>query len=246
MSKIDWQVRLGLTLIVASIIVYGFHFLIFDDLHHILIYLIGDIGFLPIEVLIVSLIIHRILSARERKIRLEKLNMVIGAFFSEVGIWLLAFFSDFDPSLSKIKQNLIVSNDWNEEEFLRVEKLLKIYSYTVDMGKINLKDLASYLVDKRDFMLRLLENPTLLEHESFTELLRAVFHLTEELENRKSLKNLPESDVEHLQGDIVRAYGLLVVEWLDYMRHLKENYPYLFSLAMRTNPFDTHASPIVR
>jgi hypothetical protein len=26
------------------------------------------------------------------------------------------------------------------------------------------------------------------------------------------------------------------------MRHLKKEYPYLFSLAVRTNPFDEHAS----
>jgi hypothetical protein len=26
---------------------------------------------------------------------------------------------------------------------------------------------------------------------------------------------------------------------------MKENYPYLFSFAMRTNPFDEQASPIV-
>ena len=29
------------------------------------------------------------------------------------------------------------------------------------------------------------------------------------------------------------------------MAHLKENYPFLFSLAMRTNPFDQKATPIV-
>jgi hypothetical protein len=32
---------------------------------------------------------------------------------------------------------------------------------------------------------------------------------------------------------------------LDYMKYMKENYPYLFSFAMRTNPFDREASPIV-
>jgi hypothetical protein len=26
------------------------------------------------------------------------------------------------------------------------------------------------------------------------------------------------------------------------MKHLRDNYPYLFSLAMRTNPFDPHTS----
>jgi hypothetical protein len=29
------------------------------------------------------------------------------------------------------------------------------------------------------------------------------------------------------------------------MKHLQDNYPYLFSLAMRTNPFDPKASPEV-
>jgi len=48
-----------------------------------------------------------------------------------------------------------------------------------------------------------------------------------------------------LLGDVRRAYGLLASEWLSYMKHLRDNYPYLFSLAMRTNPFDPQASPEV-
>jgi len=47
-------------------------------------------------------------------------------------------------------------------------------------------------------------------------------------------------------GTSQRVYGLLVPEWLAYMKHLKKNYPYLFSLAMRTNPFDADASVVVR
>ena len=85
----------------------------------------------------------------------------------------------------------------------------------------------------------------MLEHESFTQLLRAVFHLTEELESRGKMTGLPESDYAHLAGDMKRVYILIVREWLDYMEHLKTNYPYLFSLAMRTNPFDRDASPVV-
>jgi hypothetical protein len=30
------------------------------------------------------------------------------------------------------------------------------------------------------------------------------------------------------------------------MRYLKRSYPYLFHLAMRTNPFDQTASPVIR
>ena len=94
-------------------------------------------------------------------------------------------------------------------------------------------------------MTRLLENPVLLEHETFTELLRAAFHLFEELDFRTNIASLPQADMGHIRTDMERMYGLLISEWLDYMKYLKENYPYLFSLAIRTNPFDSKATPVI-
>jgi len=70
----------------------------------------------------------------------------------------------------------------------------------------------------------------------------AVTHLTEELSLRKDLSKCTDSDLGHLQGDMKRAYVILVYEWLEYMEHLKNKYPYLFSLAVRMNPFDPNAS----
>jgi len=244
-KRFRWQILLGLSLIALAIIFYLLHYAIFRDPHHIFLYLIGDIAFVFIEVLLVTLIIHQVLSMREKRNRLEKLNMVVGAFFSEVGTRLVAYFSDFDPKLDKIRKELVVTDDWSEKEFSSVSKRLKNYDYGVEIEKVELEDLANFLMGERDFLLRLLENPTLLEHESFTELLRAVFHLTEELANREDLSQLPDTDYHHLAGDIKRVYVLLVHQWLDYMKHLKDNYPYLFSLAMRANPFDQDASTIV-
>ena len=246
MKSSRWQIILGAVLVALAAIVYVIHYLIFRDPHHIFIYLIGDIAFVFFEVLLVTLIIHRLLTEREKRSRLEKLNMVIGTFFSEVGTELLDFFSNSDPDLEAIRGELVVEKDWSEQDFERVNKKLRNYSYGVEIGRLSLDELGRFLGLKRDFLLRLLENPNLLEHESFTELLRAVFHLTEELANREDLKDLPDSDYQHLAGDVKRAYSRLVHEWLDYMKHLKDNYPYLFSLAMRTNPFDREASPIVK
>jgi hypothetical protein len=246
MKRISWQIILGLSLIVLSVFFYLIHYAIFRDPHHIFLYLIGDIGFVFIEVLLVTLIIHQLLSMREKRARLEKLNMVIGAFFSEVGTRLLTYLSDLDPKLDRIRKELIVTTDWSDQEFSRVSKRLRNYDYGVEIQEVELEYLRSFLMEKRDFLLRLLENPNLLEHESFTELLRAVFHLTEELEGRESIRQLPDPDYEHLARDIKRAYILLVHQWVDYMKYLKDNYPYLFSLAMRINPFDQGASPIVK
>ena len=246
MKRISWQVILGLSLILLSIFFYLIHYAIFRDPHHIFIYLIGDVAFVFTEVLLVTLIIHQLLSMREKRARLEKLNMVIGAFFSEVGTRLITYFSDFDPKLDKIREELIVTTGWSEQDFSSVSKRLKNYDYEVEIQKVELEYLGGFLMEKRDFLLRLLENPNLLEHESFTEVLRTVFHLTEELQSRESISQLPDTDYDHLSGDIKRAYVLLVHQWVDYMKHLKDNYPYLFSLAMRTNPFDQSASPVVK
>ena len=131
-------------------------------------------------------------------------------------------------------------------EFSKISKRLKNYNYGIETQKVNFIDLRSFLIEKNYFLLRLLENPNLFEHEAFTDLLRAIFHLTEELVARKDFGKLPISDFNHLAGDIKRAYILLVHQWLEYMKYLKNNYPYLFSLAMRTNPFDQEVSPVVK
>ena len=246
MKKLNWQIVFGLSLIFLSAVLYFAHYTIFRDAHHIFIYLIGDIAFVPIEVLLVTLIIHRLLSVREKRNRLKKLNMVIGAFFSEVGTRLLRTFSDFDPNAGTMKSNLVMVSNWSDKDFSLMSKRLQGYDYTIDSKKGDLEELKKFLTGKREFLLGLLENPNLMEHESFTDLLWAVFHLIEELDFRENVNRLSRGDYGHLSNDIKRAYRLLVYEWLVYMKHLKDNYPYLFSLAIRTNPFDPNASVEVR
>jgi hypothetical protein len=247
MKKNIWNHRviLGLFLVFLSVLFYGLHYVLFRDIHHIFIYFVGDVAFVFIEVLLVTLIIHQVLSDREKRTMLKKLNMVIGAFFSEVGISLLKYFRNFDQNAEKISKHLLVAEEWSIEHFEQMQKVLKNHDSQIDPHAGDLESLQNFMVDKRSFLLRLLENPNLLEHELFTELLWAVFHLGEELSHRTRISKLPDSDYAHLAGDIKRAYGLLVREWLSHMEHLKNEYPYLFSLAVRTNPFDPNASPEV-
>jgi hypothetical protein len=173
------------------------------------------------------------------------LNLLIGAFFSEVGMKLLVRYSRLDPEIDEIRHDLIVTGEWTDAAFKRVNFALQEREYRIDMERANLKELREFLFKRRDFLLRLLENPMVFEQEQFTEALRALFHLTEELGYRGSIENLPDTDLEHLANDMKRSYRLMTMEWLDYMQYLKESYPYLFSLAMRTNPFDKYASPVV-
>ena len=186
------------------------------------------------------------LARRDQQLRMNKLNMVIGVFFSEVGLRLLKFFSAGDPCLEDIRGKLIVTGKWTDQEFRKVSADIRACGFRLRMESMDLPALRMFALEKRDFLVRLLENPVLLEHESFTELLRSVFHLAEELAYREDVSALPPSDLGHLAFDIRRAYMLLVSEWLDYMKHLKTHFPYLFSLALRTNPFDRQAGVVVR
>jgi hypothetical protein len=139
-----------------------------------------------------------------------------------------------------------VSDTWSDEDFACAFEALNHHGSGIDSRTLDLPDLKRFLASQRHFMLTFFENPQIIEHEGFTPLLQAVFHLAEELAARDQFLNLPASDYVHLSGDINRVYGLLIAEWMTYMHHLKKHYPYLFSLAMRTNPFDAHASAIVR
>lgn len=49
------------------------------------------------------------LAKREIESLMKKLNMVIGIFFSEVGLQLMAFFAGSDREVERIKSNLLVS-----------------------------------------------------------------------------------------------------------------------------------------
>lgn len=242
----NWQILLVIFLITLSLVFYEIEYLVFGDPRHIAMYFLQDLAFVFVEVLLVTIVIHRLLAFREKRALMKKMNMVIGAFFSEVGTGLIRHFRAFDTDPDGISRTLKVSGDWTAKDFVRAGRASPAGSAKIDCSKGSIGSLKEFLLARRQFLLGLLENANLLEHESFTELLWAVFHLTEELDNRNDLGALPAKDLDHLAGDIKRAYAIIVSEWVAYMGHLKADYPYLFSLAVRTNPFNPEASAVVR
>ena len=240
-----WKILAGLALVTLSLTLYIAHFLIFQDAHHLLIFLVGDIAFIPFEVFIVTIIIDQMLENREKKQRMEKLNMVIGTFFSNAGTPLLALLAKADPEIRQIRPEISKGTNGTDEGLSAVRNCLLSHQCRVSADSIDLFALREFLQKKEEFLLRIVENPMVFEHESFTDLILAITHLDEELRARGSLASLPASDIAHLEGDIHRVYSQLVPAWIRYMEYLKTHYPYLYSLAMRRNPFDPEASVVV-
>lgn len=228
-------------MIAVSAVLYGLDFLIVGNLRDIESSFLGNLAFLPIYVLFVTLMIEKILRERERVAIRQKLNMVIGTFFSEIGNHLLREVCGFLERKEELEAHLQVSGAWNDGSYEGAAAFLRTHDVKVNSRKGDLSLLKAFLTEKRPFMLVLMENPNLLEHDEFTDLLWSVFHLIEEMEARRSFDGLPPSDMEHLSGDIKRVYTYLTREWLSYMRHLQRDYPYLFSLAVRMNPMNPKA-----
>jgi hypothetical protein len=234
-------ILVGVIALAISGFCYLADYLIFRDSSLLLSRLIDDLAFLPIDVFIVTIIVERLLSRQEKQSMVHKLNMVIGAFFSEVGNHLLVDLKNSGVNEDTYKL-LAVKQSWKDEDYKKAAAYAKTMIVTKEYSPDELERLKSLLQAKQTFLLRLLENPNLLEHESFSDLLWSVFHLNEELEARPSLWNLSQIDLEHLNGDIRRIHGLLVVQWLSYSMHLQASYPYLFSLLVRTQPFQKNPS----
>lgn len=234
--KIFW-----VSALVASILMYIVQYAVFNDYLGIINSFLGKIAFVPIQVFLITVVISGILSDMEKSARLEKLNILIGTFFSETGTKSLKYFSKIDPNIEEIGNKLKVTDSWVDEDFKNALNYAKDRDYTLNASKEDIIKIYEFLSKNKEFLMRLLENPNLMEHEHFTELLRAVFHLLEELESRENLHESSENDIMHLNGDMIRSYRLITIEWVNYMKYLKNNYPYLFSLAMRRNPFDKSA-----
>ena len=240
-EQMMWELRVIGILAATSLVLYVVHYALFRDLHHIWFWSFTSLAFLPISALVVTLLINRILTARDKALRLDKLNMLIGLFFSKLGNELLVRFSDADPEDQYLRDKFGSPKSWSMLQPKQTRTIMQDHEFHVLVIRQDLVELKAFLMPNTDSLMRLMENPHLHEHESFTQLLRAVFHLAEELSYREDLENTTDSDVEHLCGDIERAYTLLVREWVLYMIHLKRSFPFLFSLAVRMNPLDRSA-----
>ena len=85
-------------------------------------------------------------------------------------------------------------------------------------------------------MTSLISNENILEHQTFADLLMSLMHLRDEIIFIKYTELTPD-DCSHLKGDLTRVYENLTFQWINYLSHLKQFYPYQYNGAIKFNPF---------
>ena len=242
--KINWKLKLAIGLTIASAILYTIAYFGFHEPDKVIFYIVIDLAFIPLDILIVALVIESLIEKKERETVLEKLDMILGVFFSEIGDELLETFTKINASSDEIIKNLENIENWSKKDYQNAYKHLETKGVTFNPS-IKEEEIPKYINElkgvfdgKREFLVGLIENPNILEKDSFSNLILAIFHLEDELKYRIQPEEVDIADFRHIVGDIDRVYSKLTLEWLKYLEFLNKHYPYMSSIALRTNPFN--------
>jgi hypothetical protein len=145
-----------------------------------------------------------------------------------------------------VKERLDIDADWQNEMFKDVQNCLENHSCSVAIDHVDMQTPQSFLVSDEENLLRLVENPMVFEHESCTDLILAINHLTEEVKARGDLSTLPHQILiisQKISSVSMRSWFLNGPDTWNIQKTIS---PSLFSLAIRKNPLDDSASVIVR
>jgi len=177
------------------------------------------------------------ISREEAKNRKRKIHILSGLFFSEIGNTLLRYMVENDGSIDETRKFFQIRTTWQAKDYELQRNGIKKLKINIDPHESNYLFLEKELIGNKDFMVRMLENPAMMEGEGLTELLREIFHLYEEFSVRLNSLNISESDRFHINNDLSRTYRRLMLEWINYMEYLHLNFPGLFGFNKRNNPF---------
>ena len=220
-----------------SAAIYAAQIVLFHDRRDTLFYLLQDWAFLPAQIAVVSIVVGQVINAREKQDRLSKTRMLASSFFGDLGNDLLQLLLPCTCDFPQLVPLLQIGSDWKARDFQAASRALRSIDLHLSLTPENFSSLKSLLTDRRLPLLVIASNPALLEHEDFTDMLWAVFHMTDELTARDDLTVLAPDELSHLNADARRVLSSILVNWVCHMDNIRTEYPYLYSLAVRENPF---------
>lgn len=229
--------QLVIILVVFSAIMYVVHYLIFHDFHHIAIFFVHDIAFLPLEVILVSLGFDKMIERTNEAETKSRLSIIETLFFNQSGDQMLRYLIRFDPNSAQLKEALCVTESWRSSDFAMAARKLDAYPFSLELEQIDFFGMHYHLNERVDFYRNILENPATTQSDEFTAMVMNIYLLWEELDCRTDLYNLSSEERNYLGELLLLIYRELVEYWLDNAyNHSLHNRPRLRRL-VSTNPF---------
>jgi hypothetical protein len=153
MKYFPWEGQVAIVALLFALAFNLVHYAVFRDSNYIGMWILASLGFLPISVYLVTVVINQLLGRREKQAMLKKLNMVIGSFFSEVGTDLLRLISEGESDKRTIHKHLLVSSNWSGSDYSRANARLKEMDIGISQANIGWENLRSFLMAKKNSIL---------------------------------------------------------------------------------------------
>jgi hypothetical protein len=131
-----------------SLLLYLIDYLYLGNSKEVVAGFLGNMAFLPVYVIFVMLIVEQKIRERELQAIKNKLNMVIGVFYSEVGNGLLKELSAYIVMCEKLKEQLKVTDRWKEADYNAALKFLNENDTQIECEKCDLEQLKRMLISK--------------------------------------------------------------------------------------------------
>lgn len=229
--------QLILLLLCASALLYAIHYLIFRDLHHLAIFGLHELAFVPLEVILVTLGLDQLVEKTHREEARSKVSIIETLYFNESGGTMLRYLTSFDPDAARLRELLQVTEDWHSSDFRQAIRQLKSYPFLLDLDRIDFFGLHYHLSQRHEYYRSMLENPALTQSEAFTEMIMKIYLLWEELDGRTNLYQLPEKDRNYLAELLHEIYRELTEYWLDNVYNHSIHNRFRLHRAVESNPF---------
>lgn len=215
---------LSIFLLMISLILYISQVMIFRQPETTAFYIFQDLAFLPVTIAIATLVVGYLMEEHDRQERINRTRMLTSSFFTDVGNELLRILitqGHYEIPLLLLTDEC--KNKTEEELKHSIEKMNFQVSWTPETER----EIQNLLDAQHDSMLIITSNPALLDHEIFTDMLWAIFHLKDEMKGRAS-ENISSADQKHLESDAKRVFDLLLLDWMNHLNYMKKEYPYYY------------------
>ena len=157
----SWKFKFAIVMLIIASIFFVSRIIVLGDPEEVVAYLWKQIGFIPVNILIVALLLDGIMSKKEREAILEKLDMLMGTFFTEIGNDLISEISKANKNKSKTKDLKSIKN-WTDKDY--ENKLKELRDSPIDFeADVPLEDREEFLTSihvsiekNREFIINLI------------------------------------------------------------------------------------------
>ncbi len=217
-------------LLAVSIFIYMFQILVFHDPTTTEFYLLQDLAFMPITIIVATIVVGEVVNEKEKRERKENTKMVTSTFYTQIGGEMMGVLVNQLENKEEVV-DILQREIHSESDVEDMQQKIRNCSLHMQFDEAVSDRISRMLAENRMALLVLSSNPMILEQRSFTNLLWGLFHLEDEFRLRGSYAEMTQEDRLHLAADFEKVLRLLLLNSVPNAKYLQDMFPSLYQTA---------------